>query len=247
MDAKTHSKNKKKYVYIIITDKGGTGKTLFSRTLAYKLIADGRNPLLVDGDGEIGGLYQFHKDSLTVRFTGTEKDRDELMSILDSNRDTILVDMPAASITSLAIFDEDVKFFEEIKKEGYTLVLINVFTPFKASIRTIKQMVELAGDNAKYVAVQNTNYGDDDDFFLWFGDDNAGLQPAKSKIALEQAGGLEIKFHKLQTGVLVAMDLTNTNFADAMGDKSPLKRVHKSRLHTWLKLMDGELSKIEGV
>jgi len=245
MDAR--SRSKKKYIYIIITDKGGTGKTLFSRTLAYKLIADGKEPLLVDGDGEIGGLYQFYKDALTVRFTGTEKDRDQLMNILDSKKDTILVDMPAASITSLAIFNEDVKFFDEIKKEGYTLVLINVFTPFKASIRTIKQMIELAGDNANYVAVQNAHYGDDDDFFLWYGDENSSLQPAKSKLSLEQAGGLEIKFHKLQTGVLVAMDQTNINFAEAMGDQSPLKRVHKSRLHGWLKSMDIELSKIEGV
>lgn len=237
---------KNKRIFICLTDKGGTGKTLFSRILANRLIKDGCNPLLVDGDGEIGGLYQFHKDAMTIRFTGTEKDRDELMSILDSGENTILIDMPAASLTSLIIFNDDVKFFDELKKEGYALTLINVLTPFKSSIRTVKQMIEMTGDAADYIVAVNAVFGDEDDFFLWHGDGH-NVPQSKGKTALEKVGGVEIQFKNVQTAVLVALDLNNTSFSDALADDSPLRRVHRSRLQSWLKLMDEELSKIPGV
>lgn len=236
-----------KNIYMSITDKGGTGKTLFSRLLANKLISNGKNPLLVDGDGEIGGLHQFYDDSLTVRFTGEAHDRDELTSILDSGNDTIMIDMPAASLTSLSIFNDETRFFSELKDLGYTLTLINVITPFKSSIRTVKQMLELGGDNAQYVVVINEFFGRKDDFYLWYGDEEQPV--AKSKTALAAAGGKEIILHSLQTGVLVAMDYDNIKFPDAIDERCELalkRRVHRSRLGVWLDKMDVELNKILG-
>ena len=243
MKAATQTKD----IFMSITDKGGTGKTLFSRLLANKLIRDGKDPLLVDGDGEIGGLHQFHSDSLTVRFTGEAHDRDELTTILDSGKDTILIDMPAASLTSLAIFNDETRFFRELKSLGYTLTLVNVITPFKTSIRTVRQMLELGGDNAKYVVVVNEFFGRKDDFYLWHGDEEQPV--SKGKTALVAAGGEEIVLHSLQTGVLVALDYDNIKFPDAMderGENKLKRRVHRARLAVWLDKMDDELNKILG-
>lgn len=234
-----------KNIYMCITDKGGTGKTLFARLLANRLQSTGKNPLLVDGDGEVGGLYQFYDEALTIRFTGEAKDRDNLLSILDSDKDTILIDMPAASLTSLAIFNDDHDFFKELQKTDYKLTLINVITPFKNSIRTVSQMIELAGNNASYVVATNEFFGDYEDFYIWFGDDQQPV--SKARTLLQQVGGKEITLCSIMTGVLSALDFDNINFAAAISEDSGqqlARRSHRTRLNKWLEKMDSEFEKM---
>ena len=45
---------------MVISDKGGTGKSIFSRALADRLRRDRIDSLLVDGDGTVGQLLQFY-------------------------------------------------------------------------------------------------------------------------------------------------------------------------------------------
>lgn len=229
---------------MVLTDKGGTGKTLFSRVVADRLLRDGVDTLLVDGDGEIGGLYQFYKSEgvKTVRFTGSEKDRDLMMGMIDHDKDVVLVDMPAASLKALKKFDEDVGFFAELKRAGYKPTLINVLSPFKSATRTVKEMTELAGSDADYAVVINHGLGDEDDYFLWYGD---AEHPASSgRNAMAEHGGIEIVLPKLQTGVLVAIDFENMQFRASVGENSRLSRVHRSRLVRWMDESDSQLNKI---
>jgi hypothetical protein len=146
---------------MVLTDKGGTGKSIMARAIADRYARDNVKALLVDGDGEIGQLYQFYckldkngdvdkqaagDGVLTLRFTGDEKERDKLLGMIDYKMDSVLVDMPAASLKALAVFDKEVGFFDELAKSGYRPTLINVLSPFQSSTRTVAEMIAIAGN-----------------------------------------------------------------------------------------------------
>lgn len=241
---------------MVLTDKGGTGKSTMTRAIADRYQRDGVQALLVDGDGEVGQLYQFYckvdadgnpvkqapgDGVLTMHVTGEEKERDKLLSMLDYDLPVVLVDMPAASLTALAKFDAEVGFFDELKRSGYRPTLINVLSPFQSSTRTVKQMMEMAGKDADYVAVINRWFGDDEDFYMWLGD--AHNKPSAGRVMLPEYGGIEIELPKLQAGVMVAIDDLMLKFGDAC-EHSSLTRPQRSRLIRWMKDTDAELDKI---
>ena len=241
---------------MVLTDKGGTGKSIMTRAIADRFQRDNVKALLVDGDGEVGQLFQFHckldadgnpgKQSpgdgvLTMRVTGEEKERDKLLAMLDYDMPTVLVDMPAASLTALAKFDAEVGFFDELKRSGYRATLVNVLSPFQSSTRTVRQMIDLAGKNADYVVVVNRWFGDDEDFYMWFGDDNN--KPSQGRDMLPEFGGIEIDLPKLQAGVMVAIDDLMLKFSDAC-ESTSMTRPQRSRLIRWLKDTDAQLDKI---
>lgn len=243
---------------MVLTDKGGTGKSTMTRAIADRYARDGIKALLVDGDGEVGQLYQHYckldEDGnaatqkagdgvMTMRVTGEEKERDKLLAMLDYDLPVVLVDMPAASITALAKFDAEVGFFDELQRSGYRPTMVNVLSPFQSSTRTVQQMVDLAGKSADYVAVVNRWFGDDEDFYMWFGDGN-GNPPSRGRAMLPDYGGEEIDLPKLQAGVMVAIDDRMMRFADAAADGSPLSRAQRSRLIRWMKDTDAQLDKV---
>lgn len=172
---------------LVISDKGGVGKTLMARVIADRIRRDGLDALLIDGDGEIGGLYQFYAKLdangepladqvdggvVPVRFTGTDRERDQLLAAVDLDRPLVLADMPAASLTALRRVDDETGFFAELARAGYRVTLVNVLSPFSASTRTVREMIELAGKQADYVVAINRWFGDDEDFFMWTGNEN---------------------------------------------------------------------------
>lgn len=245
-----------KHFVMVLTDKGGTGKSIMTRAIADRYQRDDVNALLVDGDGEVGQLYQFYckldaagnpakqvpgDGVLTMRVTGEEKERDKLLAMLDYDLPVVLVDMPAASLTALAKLDAEVGFFDELKRSGYRATLINVLSPFQSITRTVRQMIELAGKNADYVAVINRWFGDDEDFYMWVGGETS--KPSQGRLMLPEFGGVEIELPKLQAGVLVAMDDLMLKFSDA-AENTSLSRPQRSRLIRWMKDTDAQLDKI---
>lgn len=245
-----------KHFVMVLTDKGGTGKSMLTRAIADRYARDGIKALLIDGDGEVGQLFQFYSKVdvagnpvnqaagdgvLTMRVTGEEKERDKLLAMLDYDLPVVLVDMPAASLTALARMNTEVGFFDELKRSGYRATMINVLSPFQSSTRTVKQMIELSGKNADYVAVINRWFGDDEDFYMWLGD--TSNPPSQGREMLPAFGGIEIELPRLQTGVLVAMDDLMLTFSNAC-ESAFLSRPQRSRLIRWMKDTDIQLDKI---
>ncbi len=241
---------------MVCGDKGGTGKSLMARGLADRIRREQRDALMIDGDGEIGNLFQFYArldeqgepvaDQLEsgvvpIRFTGPERERDQLLAAVDLARPLILADMPAASLTQLKQFDSDTGFFVELARNGYRPTLVNVLAPFSASTRTVREMIELAGKQADYVVAINQWFGDRDDFFMWYG--NANTSPNAAQAMLSEYGGIEIALPKLQAGVLVAIDELMLTFSDARED-TRLTTPQRSRLHRWMQAVDAELNDV---
>lgn len=240
---------------MVCGDKGGTGKSLAARALADRIRREQRDALLIDGDGEIGNLFQFYAKLdahgepvadqapdgvVPVRFTGTERERDQLLAAVDPGRPLVLADMPAASLTQLKQFDAETGFFPELARAGYRPTLVNVLSPFSASTRTVREMIGLAGKQADYVVVVNQWFGDREDFFMWYGHGNS--PPSPGYTLLPEYGGIEIALPKLQAGVLVAIDEQLLTFSDARED-TRLTTPQRSRLHRWMQAVDAELDR----
>jgi hypothetical protein len=241
---------------MICGDKGGTGKSLMTRALADRLRREQRDVLMIDGDGEIGNLYRFYakldergepildqvqNGVVPIRFTGPERERDQLLAAVDLGRPLILADMPAASLTQLKQFDGDTGFFAELMRNGYRPTLVNVLSPFSASTRTVREMIELAGKHADYVVAVNQWFGDREDFFMWYG--HADSPPSSGYTMLPDYGGVGIAFPRLQAGVLVAIDELLLTFSDARED-TRLTTPQRSRLHRWMQAVDAELDEV---
>jgi hypothetical protein len=227
-----------KRLILVLTDKGGTGKSLFSRGVADYLIRKqfSSSALLVDGDGEVGQLLQFYKGAGVISAQIVdEQQRDQFMEILESNRPLIIVDLPAAAISNLAKLEAEINFFKVVKDHGYQLTLCNVMSPFKASVRSVKAMIELAGANADYVVVKNRFFGEDADFHLY--------ESGKGKKALAAHKGVEISMPRISTGVLAELDAKNIPFWQAVDD-GQLKLAYRCRVNQWLKEFDEQLHKL---
>ena len=123
-----------KLFVMVCGDKGGTGKSLMARALADRIRREQRDVLMIDGDGEIGNLFQFYakldeqgepasdqiqNGVVPIRFTGPERERDQLLAAVDLSCPLIVADMPAASLTHLKQFDSDTGFFTELARSGY--------------------------------------------------------------------------------------------------------------------------------
>lgn len=238
---------------MVCGDKGGTGKSLMTRVLADRIRREKRDALMIDGDGEIGSLFQFYAklDSkgvpvpdqmengvVPIRFTGPERERDQLLSAVDFGLPLILADLPAASLTQLEQFNSDTGFFAELASNNYRPTLVNVLSPFSASTRTVGEMIELAGKQADYVVAVNQWFGDREDFFMWYG--HADSPPSSGCTMLPDYGGIEIGLPKLQAGVLVAIDELLLTFSDARND-TRLTTPQRSRLHRWMQAVDVQL------
>ncbi|MBB2984574.1 MAG: cobalamin biosynthesis protein CobQ [Paraburkholderia tropica] len=238
---------------MVCGDKGGTGKSLMARGIADRLRRERRDALLLDCDGEIGNLFQFHAKTTSdgepvpdqiaegvvpFRFTGPERERDQLLAAVDPGRPLILADMPAASLTQLQQFDAETGFFQELEQHGYRATLVNVLSPFSASTRTVAEMIGLTGKQADYVVAVNQWFGDREDFFMWYG--SAYSAPSPGRAMLSGHGGVEIVLPRLQAGVLVAIDELMLTFSAARED-TRLTTPQRSRLHRWMQALDVQL------
>ena len=236
------AKNRKavKRLILVIGDKGGTGKSTFSRILGETHRQAEKSTLLVDADGTVGQMLQFlgernadgrlvpqpqSRDGVTV-FTlhGTETDRDNLTELLKSGAETIVVDLPAVSLTILRNVQNDIDYLRLVDETGYALTLVSLLTPFRASIRGIGDALELA-PKATHVVVRNLNSGDEDDFELW--------EASAAKKTLAERGGMLIDMPRLKARIAAKLDKDNIRYHDAP-DASVLTLADRSRSRKWL-------------
>jgi len=229
-----------KQIFLVLSDKGGTGKSIFSRGLADYIVRNNKQneTLMVDGDGdgEVGQLLQFYREYgvISAQIIDQEK-RDQFINILESEKKLIIVDLPAASISHLKKLEEEIGFFDLLDSFGYKLTLCNVLSPFKASIRSVKSLIELAKNRADYIVIKNSFFGTDEDFHLY--------HKGQGKKALEQHQGIEIFLPVISTGVLAEIDVKNLTFLKAANDPS-LKLAYRCRINKWQHDLDFELDKL---
>jgi hypothetical protein len=246
---------------MVLSEKGGTGKSTFCRALADRYRREETEALVVDGDGSVGQLLQFYGERdekghlvspqrpetgvLDFAMAGDVRDRDQLVNMVEYGKSVVLCDLPAGSITFLRRIERELGLFDLLDTHGYRMTLANVISPYRASTRTVIDMIELGGDRADYVVVENRWFGGEGDYVLWHGNVE-GFPPSRGKQMLQQRGGAMLILPKLEGRTCALIDMYNLPYSQAATDPR-LPLADRSRVHRWLKLVDNEINTAAGV
>ncbi|NJN32749.1 MAG: hypothetical protein HC824_21810 [Synechococcales cyanobacterium RM1_1_8] len=204
-----------KKVVLTLGGKGGTGKTLFCRTLFHLLKGEGIYTLGFDGDRENPEFWDYHKNEsnpvLRLDFLNIDDARQFISQLEESQPQVALFDMPGAS--GAATREQFARFnlFHTLKDEldGYEVTVVAVMNDCFNAIGSLKMMMEAFDEQAKYVAVLS-------DFW------------AKGKTPFQRWKGCERRKHFLQLGGKeVSMPMLELEVFDTLhGKASPFSRLN---------------------
>lgn len=148
-----------KKLVLTLGGKGGTGKTLFCRTLFHLLKGEGVYTIGLDGDRENPEFWDYHKDesNFVNRLDFLEvEDARTLISRLDEHKpDVALLDMPGASGAATREQFQRFDLFNTLNQDldGYEVTVVSVMNDCFNAIGSLKMMMEEFGDRASYVSV----------------------------------------------------------------------------------------------
>jgi hypothetical protein len=242
----------KKQFVIIASNKGGTGKSTFSRGYADWLRRQEGGAFLSDSDGEVGQLLQFYgtrkpdvdgkrgkvnddQDGRSgVHYFDIKKvkQRDRLFDGIDSGADRVMVDMPGGSFEMLLAIDNEVSLFDHAIRLGYRITIANVITPMIASARTVAKMLELFSyhDGIDFLVVKNGFFGPEPDaWIIW--------DESKAKPALASRHGIEITMPLMRARTYARIDQHSLGFTAAT-TAAALQTADRSVAFGWIKAMD---------
>lgn len=254
----TRSKSEKRLV-IVTSNKGGAGKTTFTRGYADYLRRDKTaTAFLSDADGQVGQLLQFYgsriagsDDDIDPEQNGTvgvhyfnikeTRERDAIFDGLESGATRIVIDMPGGSFDLIRDIDRETDFFETVQRSGYAVTIVDVITPMLASVKTVTSMIETFGDieGVAFVVVKNEFFGPtNDDWHIYNG--------SNAKTTLMARGGLEVLMPAMRMATFAAIDQHSLTFTAAV--TSPrLGTANKSVVSGWLRKCEGEIEKAVGI
>lgn len=229
--------------------KGGVGKSTGARVIGETLRRYKPDALLADGNGSVGQFVQYlglrdargklvnpqpePEGVRSFNLHGDERDRDEILRLLESGRDTIFVDLPAESLPMLDRLARELDFFGLVESSGYQLTLVSPVTPYRASVRDVQDALALA-PHAQHVIVRNLGFGDPanpargdlGDFKLW--------DSSRTRQAALDAGAIIVDLPKCKSGVLAALDDRSLSFESGL-KIGVLDIADKQRLFVWLR------------
>ena len=249
---------------ILITgQKGGVGKSTFSRVLLDHLRNKGKSVAAFDGDGSVGHLLQYYGQkeegslkreqdpSLGVGYYDlrNRREREQLMGSLHQNVDIILHDLPGGATGAITeAVDVSGKSAEALivaaKEMGFSTSIVIVINTDQASARAVISTIRTFGNQADYVIVKNLNACAAEDFIVYDGFEDASgahVGGTAADVAAEVSAS-EIVMPEVYRSTAVKIDLWSLPFSDATEDS----RMHiqdKTRISQWIELMRVEIEK----
>jgi len=173
----------------VLSQKGGPGKSTFSRALLDVLRCD-RNMTVgaFDADGNVGQLLQYYgervengrlipdQDPIRGDFPFDIRDkvaRDNVVNALDLDADVLLFDLPGGAVDSLTTIikaENGIKaLVQEYRDAGVAITIVIVMSIVHASASNVVKTINLFGPDVDYVAVKNLFFGAPEDFLFFDG------------------------------------------------------------------------------
>lgn len=245
-----------KRMVLVISDKGGTGKSTFSRAYGDWLRRHVKDAFLQDADGGVGQLLQFigqrGKDSrlnieqnglIGVRYFSIfeARQRDAIVDGIDGGATRVLIDMPAGTVALLAEINGEIGLFDLAKRQGYGVTIVNVITPMLASVRTVGTILDAFGEQPEigFVVVKNAFFGPESDDWKIYNE-------SRGRIDLLERGGLELTMQPMRMLTFSQVDYHSLGFTAATVD-ARLKTADRSVAFRWLQQMDREIELAGGL
>jgi hypothetical protein len=209
-----------KKVVLTLGGKGGTGKTLFCRTLFHMHKGENVRVLGYDADRENPEFWDYHKEEFhgvkRLNFLEVDGAR-KLMDRLEEHQPEVaLLDMPGASGAGTREQFERFDIFNTFKNElsGYEVTVVAVLNNCFNAIGSLEMMMESFGDQAHYVAVLS-------DF--WITDKNAPFKRWKACETYQ-------RFQQLQ-GKEVTLPMLEVEVFDVLHEQAwPFSKLNDLRL-----------------
>ncbi len=225
----------KKRVALVANEKGGVGKSVFTRTLVDWLRQKKHRILAYDADGSIGatvrvlgtrdksgGLEANQNPAAGVGFYNGRADgeRNKLLDAIASADPLYVHDLAGGLLADLTRIVDDgdglTGLLDAFEKHGYRLTLFHVISPDAGSTQSVNRWLDLTKERADHIAVINLKHGKPPaDFPFWFGftDRSGKAKGGKTRECLLSNGGIEIEFPALQSGTFAKLDAENVRFS----------------------------------
>jgi hypothetical protein len=248
----------RKRLIMSVGDKGGSGKSTAIKIVAELHLARRRKLLLIDGDATVGTLYKYHPEVVQpFSIHGPIDERDRLVNeYLSRGVETVIVDLPATSLTRLREMSAEYSFVEEVERAGYRLTVVAPVTPNDDPILDLQEVIGLfdpenyalfsAWDESSpmadhppeakpsrfdIVAFVNMSFAEDrSDFQLWDASQPGGF----TRRLMEFVGGVEIEIPKLRPRIQHLLQRYRLSYRGA--ETSPnLSVTDRGRIQRWNK------------
>ena len=242
-----------KRVALVANEKGGVGKSVFTRTLVDHLRTAGKRVAAYDADGSVGAtarvLGSRDAKGLVERIQNpvagigyyngrADDERNTLLDSIESGERLYIHDLAGgllADLTRIVDGGEGLDgLLDAFEAHGYRLTVFHVISPDVGAAQSVARWLSLIGDKADHVAVINLRHGKPPaDFPFWYGfTDAKGLaKGGKTREALLALGGVEIEFPALPAGTFAKLDAENIPFtrADKAGLLTITERAHVAK------------------
>lgn len=242
-----------KRVALVANEKGGVGKSVFTRTLVDHLRTSGKRVAAYDADGSVGATARVlgtRDDNGSIErvqdpiegigyYNGRADDeRNILLDSIESGEKLYVHDLAGgllADLTRIVDGGEGLDgLLDAFETHGYRLTVFHVISPDVGAAQSVARWLSLIGDKADHVAVINLKHGRPPaDFPFWYGfiDAKGMAKGGKTRERLLAGGGVEIEFPSLPAGTFAKLDAENIPFtrADKAGLLTITERAHVAK------------------
>ena len=243
----------------IISQKGGVGKTTFSRGLVDVARSAGIATAAYDADGAVGQLLEHYGerdqagailptqdplvgvDYFDVR---DEDAREVLVNVIDTPAQLVVIDLPGGTLDAIgAVLPGGLPgLLDTWVEEGWNVRVVHVISSLKACAKEVLRVIEALGPHARSLrVVRNLGDSDEDAFYIFGGDAFGGYGGPKR--ALLAAGGTVLDMPKIRSRTYTWVDEFTLQFSEAA--KPPASRADDTHRgdRKWLREWLGEFER----
>jgi hypothetical protein len=248
-----------KNLVMVISQKGGVGKSTFTRGLVETLRLERDDVAAYDADGAVGQLLQYlgkrdesgklareqtPYDGVGAFDVRKERERGALVNVLDDEPELAIVDLPGGSFQAVSeVLGGTRKIVDAFMDAGYGVYVVLVITQIKAGVHAVRQCIESFGPGVHYVVVKNLAFADEEDFVVFdgiidkeHGDPERGYRRyGKAKDELLAVGGEAICLPKISGLTYGLLDYQDMSFTRGMASDSGLTFQQREHCKNFLK------------
>ena len=205
---------------MIVTGKGGVGKTTVSRTVLDYFSANNVPTRAFDTEAPRGTLKRFHPDITEIVDMTTTSDQMKIFDTLNAGASVTVIDVRAGLMSPALASLRDIGFLDAAKSGQITFAVFHILGPSIASLDEIAETSSFMS-GARYFLVKN--FINDTQFFQWdqatynsyfhrIKDATDLVIPKLNEMAYEQVEVASVPFLKFVANKGISDDAANYSF-----------------------------------